>query len=492
MADLNSNPDHDRIADIVHEAQRTWQHNDRLAAALPSWNHPDRSQQDTVWLDYIAHINDQACMSLTFDRVPISQFRGALGNRLLLWPNGLEQRQRISVVSSRLSERKDRHRRWFDALRTVAVRCQPQQECLSVVEGTAACDAVSRAAVLFGVPLLKINVEAGQITRPEDLIEWCRSVILQPSPDDPHITPLWISPEFVAPEQTSRVSDSAAADAASVLAGDRVVALHCREGGTIQRLLLTSLQQAPKPTVLLADDADQTSPSTRLTLTEAGAVQWLLEGQQQTYSADGSASEAEVIAATFAEESPVVLRPEEWLCHWTRPRRGPWPDESVDDYWDALIMGCVSADHSALGTLLRIIETRQLLPSEMSHGAVSWTAVPLSEFSERRIYRRHLRRYDFEPWGVAVRRSVLERMGCRPVTYVKPGNNVAEESWQTHPESDASGKIDWTVEREWRIPKCVDLSTISPEHVFVFAATEAEAAALKANSPWPVICTPRG
>jgi len=496
VADPKTNSANDGVEDMVREALRVWRHNDSLDTAASSNSHRHLNQSRTR-LDVLTHMADGACLSLTFHRVPIQTFCSQLGNRLLFWPDGMgeEQQQRISVVSSRLSERKDLHRRWFDALRTAVVRCDPQQACLCVVEGTAACDAVSRAAALFGVPLLKINVGDGQITRPEDLIAWCRTAMSQPRQVDVQIgvqnLTLCISPEFVTSEQVNGVSGASAADVASILAGDRVIALSCREGGTIPRLLLDHLQQEPKPTVLLVDDDQAAHGSTHKALIEAGAVQWLLQGQQQAYVATKTVAGGDRQADQSKHASSSVLsHPEDWLCHWTRPRRGPWPDETVDDYWDALIMGCPSADHSALSALLRIMETRQLLPSTMSHGAVSWTAVPLVEFPQRRVYRRHLRRYDFEPWGIAVRRSVLAARGCCPVAYVQPGEEVTEEPWQTQFATDAAGKVDWTHEREWRILGRVDLSEISAEDIVMFVDTEAEATVLCQSSQWSVICVP--
>lgn len=491
MADLNTNADNDGIEDMVRDAVRAWQNNDTLVQT-PTIQSPTESESRTrAWLDNERHMADGGVLSLTFKSVPIKQFRIQMGNRLLFWPAGVEERRRISVVSSRLRERKDLHRHWFDALRTIAVRCHPQQECLCVVEGTAACDAVSRAAALFGIPLLKITVNSGRTSEPNHLIEWCRSTISQPPSTESQIARLWISPEFITSETATDKAKDSEADVASSLVGDRVVALSCRDGGTIQRVLLSSLQQQPKRTILLVDDPQHANASGHATLTDAGAVRWLLDGQQQTYVAENPVSNVKACETTAdADMSSVTQRPDEWLCHWTRPRRGPWPNESVDDYWDALIMGCASADHSALGALLRIMETQQLLPSDMAHGAVSWTAVPLNEFRRHRVYRRHLRRYDFEPWGIALRRSVLEELGCRPVTYLQPGEETTETSWQTHPATDAAGKIDWTTEREWRIHGNVDLKAMPASDIIVFADSEAEAAVLRQTSPWHVMGTP--
>jgi hypothetical protein len=493
VTESSANPNDDPARDLVIEAIRTWRHNDSFDDTSQNQNHKNNSPQKT-WLDFAVNLPGGEYLSLTFDRLSIGAFTSRLGNRLLWWPAGQEERRRISVVSSRLGERKDLHRHWFDALRTVAVRCDPQQECLCVVDGTAACEAVSRAAALFGIPLLRLVIDPRQITDPEVLVDWYRASRRQASQEDPLCMQVRISPAFQTSKVSSTIGELSLVDAALVFAGERIIALSCRKGGTVQRLLLHSLQQqSPQPTVLVFDDRDDARTSTRDELSAAGAVPWLLDGYQDDYAATaGDTGRAPATAACPPPSGP-LHSPDEWLCHWTRPRRGPWPDESADDFWDALIMGCASADHSAVGALLRIIETRQLLPSELSHGAVSWTAVPLNEFGKRRVYRRHLRRYDFEPWGVAVRRSALLNSGCRPVVYVHPDADDEEENgpaWERQPATDSSGRIDWTTEREWRILGCVDLATFVAEDVFIFANSSAETAVLQSVSPWPVIKVP--
>ena len=101
---------------------------------------------------------------------------------------------------------------------------------------------------------------------------------------------------------------------------------------------------------------------------------------------------------------------------------------------------------------------------------VCFTEVPLPEILRRRTYRSHLHRWDYEPFGIAVRKSAAMRIGIQPVIY-----SDNKESHSLLPQDryryQAKGeKNDWTKEREWRAHGDVDLDRLSPEDVIIFVA----------------------
>ncbi len=116
-----------------------------------------------------------------------------------------------------------------------------------------------------------------------------------------------------------------------------------------------------------------------------------------------------------------LQNPNEWLLHWTRAATGPWPGETSEEFLDALILQTETADHSAVTTLLRILSEGILRASAEgirgSFPVVAFTGVPLQEFRKRRVFRKHRHRFDFEPWGIAIRRNSLVSLGIRPVIY---------------------------------------------------------------------------
>ena len=188
----------------------------------------------------------------------------------------------------------------------------------------------------------------------------------------------------------------------------------------------------------------------------------------------------------------------DYLLHWTRVRFGPWPDQSELGYLDDLLLGSPCADHSALATLSRIVATRRIIASSLwvrgKQSVVSFTGRQLGELGAMRVYRPHLGRWDFEPYGIAIRKERLLALNTRPVVY---GD---ESTWQQlaaakRPYFQMSGTaklprqspIDWTVEDEWRHIGDVDLSTFTKEEALVFVPTIEEARHMARLSKWPVV-----
>ncbi len=231
---------------------------------------------------------------------------------------------------------------------------------------------------------------------------------------------------------------------------------------------------------------------------DKGVVPWILgrSGTAAVLAIDssdhtGNRARAQV---TQAEDGPLA-RPEEWLCHWTRPRYGPWSDQDDADFWDELILGCQTADRSAFAALLRIVQQQTILatkPTQNGRPAVSFTAVPLSEFRQRRVFRKHKQRHDFEPWGIAILKSFAESLGGKPVTYVDEISKDASQEVATflQPIGNTRGTIDWREEHEWRAPENVNLQSAPAGSVVVFVDSCSEQQRMQRMSPWPVIATP--
>ncbi len=175
-----------------------------------------------------------------------------------------------------------------------------------------------------------------------------------------------------------------------------------------------------------------------------------------------------------------------FLTHWTRL---PLLDEHVRNHprlLDRLFESNLD-DPEGIETLV----LDQILREGVLRGSaagirgrtpvVCWTAVPLWLWPMRRTYRTHRVRWDFDWYGVCVRRLELLRHGARPVQY------GAEDDWSAlsvaeQPFFQASGagrssatdrsangpanrgatsncrstgrrdrRIDWQVEQEWRV-----------------------------------------
>jgi hypothetical protein len=192
-----------------------------------------------------------------------------------------------------------------------------------------------------------------------------------------------------------------------------------------------------------------------------------------------------------------------FLTHTTRACVGPWPGQSREDYFDSLLDARPDADHSPLAALMRIVSQRRLIASDRTirrgFPVVSFTAVPLVEVPQLRVFRSHRGRWDFEPYGICIRRRWLEERGAKPAIYTgnsdwarlpdseQPFFQYVRKLDSTRTPSDTrSPGIDWSLEREWRHVGDLDLSSLAADDAMLFAPTDAAARKLLEISPWPV------
>jgi len=121
---------------------------------------------------------------------------------------------------------------------------------------------------------------------------------------------------------------------------------------------------------------------------------------------------------------------------------------------------------------------------------VCLAAVGLKQFLARRTFRPHRSRWDYEPYGLAIRREAVERLGGQPVVYAESLSAAAlptSQRWRFQ----AIGKTyDWREEQEWRIAGSLDLSQFAADELVVFVGDLAAAEIVAPLSPWPVILAP--
>ena len=259
----------------------------------------------------------------------------------------------------------------------------------------------------------------------------------------------------------------------------------------------------PAASVYIALGSDLVRTEIADELLEHGAVGWVVPG------AIGARSHAAGGAATTATRTPpgrIVPVPDadDWpyLTHCTRRCEGPWPEQDEADHIDDLILGRPAGDHSALAALTRILSQQRLVATSSAirgtTPVVSFTAVPLAELGRLRVFRPHRGRWDFEPYGVCLRRDWLERYGARHVLYgderrwdeLSPDDRPYFQMRTTRRPADG-GRIDWTVEDEWRVVGDVDLSKIPRHAALVFVPDRVEAEMVAEFSHWPVAVVDR-
>ncbi|HPM85147.1 MAG TPA: hypothetical protein PLF81_30805 [Candidatus Anammoximicrobium sp.] len=452
-----------------------------------------------------------------------------LGNRLAWWPQGMPGGRRVGLVSSRLGQELEAHQAWFGVLRTACARLDPRRDLVVTAGQTATQRFVQRCGRLFGLPVLTIEVDRDEAGSWKD---WGRRVRAS-IPDDGQAKPappargmcghslagasgfrcgfdtsplrVLLSPPLAVDGPSAAGDDLAdlpVPDRAILALSDRSIALYVRPKGNLLRLLRARLRWPgfPAASVFLALGPELVPRDLAGELLDAGGVGWYVinAAGEQDHSQPAPWTQGDTTPGTPAPTVPCPPA-DDWayLTHCTRRRLGPWPDEDEDQFLDDLILDRAGADHSALAALWRIVRSGRLIASgEFVRGetpVVSLTAVPLSQIHRLRTYRSHLGRWDFEPYGICIRRDWLQRRGVRPVQY---GD---DSLWDALPAADrpffqmdvsrtATGKrIDWTVEQEWRHVGDVELGDLPADAALLFVPSEAEARQLAAASPWPIV-----
>ena len=276
-----------------------------------------------------------------------------------------------------------------------------------------------------------------------------------------------------------------------MLMATRAVVLSVRPKGNLWRAAFARLKSGRSFELLLDESLVQKKVGTELL--SCGATGWYLipmdQGSSEKDSVDAGAGK------TLRCEDETG---EEFLLHWTRRRSGPWPQQDQKHYIDDLIFGVDRKDHRPVSSLYRILASQKLLgTSELTRDprpVVCFSDLTFDELKARRVFRSHLARWDFEPYGIGIRRSWLEEQGARKVVY--GGDSVweqmAEELRPFFQFCDAERGTDWSVEKEWRVVGDLDLRKVPGDAAIVFVATVEEAERVQEVSRWPVVVLREG
>ncbi len=400
-------------------------------------------------------------------------------------PNGWPRRRTQCIASSRIGRHPKQLPWWSDAVRTSCMNGFRDGAAMLTGQGMTAEPFVRRMAQLLNCELVDIRIAP---RNPDST--WFRKI----ADDGPSKTlfPMWIF-------STGSEPATGLIDQIAIGLADAVRVIKVSEDGNVfhavqKRLDLTGNSGA----VWLLSDEHSASESVRLELLEQGAVQWLLQEGART-----GASQSHPDTEIQSSDDRIMDLPndaDEFLAHWTR-ERGRHPGiETDDERIDRLLFGFSPDSEGAIGALLSIICSRRLLAGSSltrdSTPIVSFTEVPLAEFSSRRTFRSHLGRWDFELFGIAIRKAALQKVGARPVIYggesAWSGLQEPDRPWFQLTGSDSdSASIDWSKEREWRIAGDLDLARIAPNDLFVFVPDREAAKKVTGFSRWPVVILPR-
>lgn len=356
----------------------------------------------------------------------------------------------VAVVCSRLGRSAQLHRHIGKVLASSAMRCREQRSRWLVARKSAIAPWISRASELFRVPITWLA-----INEPADMM--------------------------VQYDGTLPRDDAVCRDSVVVFLADQVEAAYVRRGGMIEASLERRLRCEDRTSIQVA-----VTPSRRCagkSLIQLGAIGRYWQSDEVV---DDSGSKIRV-----ADEDWTRTRGE-WLIHCTRACQQNWPDETMQQYRDALLIGERDAmNRGPWDALTRILRSGRLVASATaSHRkqpVVCFSALPLQQLLTKRCFRPHLGRWDYEPFGIAVRLKAAQKIGIRPVIYGEPCQRSElpkAEQYRFHP---VGTTVDWREENEWRSCRNVNLREFHPSDVRVFAAMEQSVLRDRIpNVPWRV------
>ncbi len=262
---------------------------------------------------------------------------------------------------------------------------------------------------------------------------------------------------------------------------DVVEALYVRRGGAISKALSARLRTRQDACVRVG--VTNLPECGAAELIAAGAVgRWLPAPVTARVTSRGGTGWIDTDDAWIRDRTG-------WLVHCTRACTGAWPGQTERQSADDWLLSS-PGPREPLTTLRRILTMRRLVGSAVTSSAgdpvVCFAGVSLRELLRRRCYRPHLRRWDYEPFGIAIRRSVAADSGIVPVVYGSPEEKKKLPADQKFRFQAAGKTYDWTAEKEFRVRGDFDFSGISAGDLRVFVPDADSAAELTAVCPWPI------
>lgn len=299
---------------------------------------------------------------------------------------------------------------------------------------------------------------------------------------------------------------------------DTVFAFLVRPNGTIACLLDHRLR-APRgkgTTYIATHDADDAKTRSMLNhLLDAGGVGWFLGGQRGLTARD-LALPCQIRVARESPETrgfgklqqlampmPVAwggIAVDSWpyIAHCTRSSSGPLPGESDQSFHLRAWTSGVGEAHPLI-TLIRILDSGRLIAgchlTRDQQRCVSFSSVPLPKLLNGRHFQAHLGRWDWEPYGLLIRRQPLQDLGAKPVIYgpkglyatLSPQQRPYFQPAQRRSRAGTKKPAHWSSEREWRLLQDLRLGALAPSDILVFVQYPHEAFAISRQFSWPVV-----
>lgn len=397
--------------------------------------------------------------------------------------------ERLVGILSSHSSRNQFANAWWQRRMQAALRiAKSRKACILFASDSPSAEAIRHACIRYSVRYVELHSEESIAKKPLIGNRLGRAVRFHSQRDT-------IDKSLAR----TPISDRAVAFLSEIL-----IATYVRPRGKLLRILEARISESrvPSGSTWIAMHP-KPSPSQRAmeqSLSQAGAILWMFGEEQLDDTRKGVDSpwgchhrSQPATLVPILDARPRTLQSNDYLIHCTRSRQGPWPDQSTSGFLDEALRLEVHEPSTPAHTLARILTQQRIsATNHLKRGSVAtscWSACPLGELLSRRSFQSHLARWDWEPFGIAIRTERLMELGARPVTYLRTNairKLPTEDQSFAQPAPSQLGNRDWRDEREWRIAGDLRLHSIDFSDAFVFTPDKSTAMQMAPISRWPV------
>ncbi len=188
--------------------------------------------------------------------------------------------------------------------------------------------------------------------------------------------------------------------------------------------------------------------------------------------------------------------PWRFVTHWTRSFNGPWPNQSLQDYYRMVAASRDTYSHSALNTLKRIVRSKQIVGTSRhirgGYSVVSFTDHHPADAIKLMRWRARFLRWNFEPYGIAIDIDYADFMRIMRVSYGAPGlYSELPESKRPYFQNTGRKQADWTKEHEWRYHGNLSLAEAGSDKVKIIVRKKSEVTEVQRLTSFEVIALTR-
>ncbi len=284
---------------------------------------------------------------------------------------------------------------------------------------------------------------------------------------------LFISP--FTPGRMSAIKERALRrDACLVNLASFIMGVEIRSKGNMVRLIKESLKQGKTVKVFRPEKFDRARAGNRVLL-DSGAQPYR---PRPGFSLPKAENKRRRIPG--ARKIQIGFNSTSYLVHFTRSCPGPWPGETLYEFYRSVLNGDEGAAHTAFDTLIRILKEHTIRGSgHLIRGqipVVSFTDQDLKKLSNLIRWRQGLIRWSFEPYGIAVAKDVLVQSGAKPVIYSdEDGWDRLADDQKYRFQLNQPPDTDWSAEKEWRLPADLHLDAVPKKYIRILLPSIREA-----------------